>query len=861
MATVKVAKGRNVIEIDEGKVGEASALGYEPVTSDEVKRIKDVEYAATALGGAQGIGEGALRGVSLGFSDAALRAAGVDAGGLAARAEGDASKIAEIGGAVAPALLSGGSSAVGSAARLTLAGRAAQVGRAITGATEAAAGRGLVARAGGAALASGFEGALAGAGQAASELALGDRDLAAEHLLAGARRSAGLGALFGAGATTLGIGLERAYTGSQRVSRGLLERAVGAGDAAPGQAAPDGLAQALLRKQVEFLRGTPDDLAAGERALGRTRTEAGRRLAELAEAKPNEVAQAVGQRMRAAAADATTDAAVKAWKSRLPKGNASMKSLGLRAEAGFDAAAPWKATKEAMAFRRAVRQANVQVSEGGIDAYRIHRQKVADALEGMRAVGDDAYAATSAAVRDFLESGDDVNLWGRAAGSQADAIEAAQAQEAAALAKLKPTARNAIRGMTTTARGKPLDEAKLISGLGKADQAAVDEVIAARRAIADALDAAGEDVTALRRGIDALETAGPKYRKEIAAAGDDLKRLAALRARDATGKFLNPAEALLPAEAQAAIKGLKSFAKGTGLVSQALRGLSLGGTALADIVGKVGTAVGKPAAAVRVIARARGGIDAVRAKRGEAVAAFGRLADGVGDVARGTVKAARRVPPAVSRQQQRDRQRETLDTLSRVVRMASDPKEVAKEMGPALLPLREAAPNVAGAVMAGAARAAAYLAAVAPPTYKPTGAGDVTMVDPFALEAWRRKADAVMEPTVALLDLAGGGTLTKDEARAIATVYPKMWAEFQRDIMKQVGQRARDGQPLSFKARNALGVIGGVAADDSLRPADFASIQASMSVKPPHPPAPPPRSQIKPTAPSLPKWQRIEEQA
>jgi hypothetical protein len=215
----------------------------------------------------------------------------------------------------------------------------------------------------------------------------------------------------------------------------------------------------------------------------------------------------------------------------------------------------------------------------------------------------------------------------------------------------------------------------------------------------------------------------------------------------------------------------------------------------------------------------------------------------------------------VSRQQQRERRTETLEMLSRVSRLAADPDEVAAEMGPATVALRVAAPNVAGAMIQGAARAAAYLRAVAPPVHKPTGAPKGTeMVDPFALEEWRRKADAVSDPPEAL-DRAARGEMTPGEAEALAAVYPAMWASFQEDIMVEVGARARDGKGLSFKARNALGTIGGVAADDSLRPTDYAAIQASMVVEPPHPPAPPPRSQIKPTAPSLPKWQQLEAKA
>jgi len=119
-------------------------------------------------------------------------------------------------------------------------------------------------------------------------------------------------------------------------------------------------------------------------------------------------------------------------------------------------------------------------------------------------------------------------------------------------------------------------------------------------------------VAELRRGVDEVRGA-LRYRGEVAGAADDVGRLRALE--DGPG-----------ATAREAVK-LGSRAAGT-----LLGGLSFGGAALGEMVGQVLGAATKPASMLRTIAAARGGIDAVRARQGAAVAAFGRLADGVADV-------------------------------------------------------------------------------------------------------------------------------------------------------------------------------------------------------------------------------------
>lgn len=838
MARVRITRADSELgTIDESELPAFEESGFRRVDDAEATEIKARREAGTAGSMAQGTGEAVLRGASLGLSDSALRAAGVDMKKAARRkaALGDLGTVAEVGGAIAPALLSGGAGAAGTAARFTVAGRAAQVGRAITGATEAAAGRGLVSRAAGGALAGAFEGGLAGAGGAASEAALGDRDLAAEQLLSGVQRNAGLGALFGAGTTTLGIGLEHAYRGSRRVAKGAMERALGAGDdatTAAGRASlsGDSLIEAAAQRQVRMLGGGDDAAAAASRHLARTRTAEGRALSELAERGGTAVDDAVGQRLRTSVGRTSAARQVDEWAKGLDA--AGGKVVQRQAAEGYRALAKLQ-TPGAKTVRKLLRAESSRVP--GFEGYAAARDRVAAAIEDARAAGDVGLQEVETAAAGFLGSVSDAAVWGPGV-TAAGTVRAAQAAERQALAALPSRTRKALEA-------GDLDDAAARVLAKEPD--ALAKLLEARQGMADALEGVGADVAELRRGIDDVRGA-LKYRGAVAEAADDVGRLRELE--QGTGATAR-----------------KALEIGGRAVGSVLGGLSFGGAALGELAGQVLGAATRPASAIRTIARARGAIDAVRARQGAAVEAFAQLADGAGAAAargaRGAGTVARRIPPAVARQEARARRTETLATLRRVQALASDPDKLAADMGPAVVHLRASAPNVAGSVIAGAARAAAYLAAVAPPVTRPSFGGDVEMVDPFALDSWQRRVDAASDPVSTMAKL-GTGTLTKEEAETLAAVYPRRWAELQDEVLEVAGARSRAGRPLSFKARTQLSVMGSIVVDDSLRPADYAQIQASMVVTPPHPAAPPPRSQIKPTAPSLPtKWQQMESKA
>ena len=153
---------------------------------------REDEYGGVSGAIAAG-GAGLLRGATLGLSDAAFSALGEDDTFRNLRdVNPGISTATEIVGAVAPAVLSGGGSLAGSAARLTPAGQVAQLGGRIAAAGEGAGAMRAIATA---AKAGAVEGALQGVGQTISEVALSEDPLTVEQIAA----SLGTNVLLGAG--------------------------------------------------------------------------------------------------------------------------------------------------------------------------------------------------------------------------------------------------------------------------------------------------------------------------------------------------------------------------------------------------------------------------------------------------------------------------------------------------------------------------------------------------------------------------------------------------------------------------------------------------------------------------------------
>lgn len=205
----------------------SEGFSYEPLESQKQRALKE-EFGDSPI--RAGL-EGAARGLTLGLSDVGLRALGVDREGLEARKEFNpiAATSGEITGAIAPLLLSGGTSAAGQvaakggaaalreAAALTPAALAARAGTAVTRGVESALGetavKGLAGQVAKTAIplaaGSAVEGAAFTAGNVLSEAALAeDPSRVAEKALAdigmGAALGGAIGGFVGIGARALG---------------------------------------------------------------------------------------------------------------------------------------------------------------------------------------------------------------------------------------------------------------------------------------------------------------------------------------------------------------------------------------------------------------------------------------------------------------------------------------------------------------------------------------------------------------------------------------------------------------------------------------------------------------------------------
>lgn len=217
-----------LVSIDAEEAPEAfSKWGYRLESSAEAQQRRDAEeYGNREV--AAGVA-GFARGATFGISDLvapALDVASPEELSKLKQYNPNISTGAEIGGAVASALLPGGPVAT-----------VGKAGRAV-GALATAGAKGAAAKVASTAIAGAVEGGFFGAGQALSDAVLGDHEVTGEYLLAGAAKGALLGGGLGAALGGVGVAAEKGRAA-------LLNKAQ------RGLAAADDKAKALARDVVE----------------------------------------------------------------------------------------------------------------------------------------------------------------------------------------------------------------------------------------------------------------------------------------------------------------------------------------------------------------------------------------------------------------------------------------------------------------------------------------------------------------------------------------------------------------------------------------------------------------------------------
>lgn len=304
--------GRPVdVQVDNLEGAFRSGFTYD-TAEQRAQRAREAEFSTP---GQQAItfGEGLGGGVTFGLSRHVQEALGADPERMRARAEVNPGlKIAgEVTGAVLPAVLSGGTGVAGSVARSLPSGAVAVGARGIEGfvarklgveALEAVAGgavqqigkRGVldaIVRAIPATAGSAVEGALYGVGDVVNESALGETEITAERLIAGAK----MGALLSGGTAGLfSLGGQVAKNAVRRASRLLPENLPGFSDTARDQALRHFDAKGAAGKTQDALVKRGEEKAFGDFLLKKGIVEAGDTI-EASTAKATQLKEAAGK--------------------------------------------------------------------------------------------------------------------------------------------------------------------------------------------------------------------------------------------------------------------------------------------------------------------------------------------------------------------------------------------------------------------------------------------------------------------------------------------------------------------------------------------------------------------------------------
>lgn len=797
--------------IDESELPRALESGFRVVEGSEVQQIQSRREAQSTTGMLRGGGEAALRGASFGISDVVARGLGADMGQMAARKEnlGTLGTVTELVGAAAPALLTGGASTAGTAT-----GMAARIAARTPAGAVARLGTGLAARVGGGkarqmAVQGAAEGLFQGMGAAASEDALGDRDLSAERLIAGGAEGAIMGGLLGGGIGKAGDGLAAAARGGKRVGRAAMERVAGFGsdvaDPAVRSAAQKGgnLVERAQHAQLGALGAGVDDHAALRHLNGLRKTKEGRKLMMQAEA--GRFDDAVADRLVGSVGRTDTTKALdrfgKGFAADARKGglHATAERFGkLKEKLGRKGFIGAEAGENAAIVRKILRRGNkkgdifermAKGAEGAPpNAHRYLTKTIEDIEQAMAGrestFGHEAVMAELAPLKALA---DDKLIWGSKAGT-ARTLYAAKDLERQAIARLPKKVQAALQNPSDTTAAKLLAK----------NEDGVQAVLDAREGIAKTLADAGEDIGELRRGLDETKEA-LRYRGELEEAGAAWGRVKAVGDSP---------------QAKAARAGIE----GVGMITGGGFG-GLGGAFGGRLAGEALGSATRPAAALSTLARMRQAVDLVSGKEGALVRGAERLAERGAAAAKQAARAARGVGRAGLRtgRQAAVRRRERIEQVRRsVVQMAAKPEEIGDKLGPGMNEVQEVAPGVATAMGMTAARAVAFLASKAPSAYSPPFS-TMEIVDDAALDQFERYVRAVEDPLGAVKALERGA-LAIESVEALRVVYPKIYGSLQDQTLEMVAKRSAEGRPVSFEAREQLGMLLSIPLEQALVP-------------------------------------------
>lgn len=752
---------RKDLAVDVGELAKTS-LGAE--TSQQRGKRERGQFLEDKYGGTSGMirtgAEGILRGATAGISDAVARGLGADVEDMRFRQEVNQpiATVAEIGGAVVPGLLSGGAGAAGTVARLTPAGRAAAIGE------------GIAARGGFGRRAAGFatEGAIQGAGQGLSSVALSDDEMTAERVIGAMSSGALMGGAVGAGA---GVAASVAEKGLRKAKK-LLDDVGAKAKEAPG-AIPDDLAT-LDKAGLRDARAT-EQVAGGERVA--TDFASYRKVVD--EVDPLLVSEGGQSKVLLRSKKSATGALDN------PKGIVSRPSQ----------------LRDSLQREEKIFGELIEGREAKLAKLAAEDVALAKDLDGILS-GKSAdrrrlvYEGDAATAPGPMLQGKLARRYGEMTGKKISATAAKEGIEVAADEVV------ALREALSSGR---LQGARAKS-LGR-----IEEVLEHNRT--------------LQKGIDDILNGSTPRLKEIAAAEDLLSAPAAPKGmleRAAEGTIFSAVTAAIaPVSGMLApMVGAKVAGKVTDLVFGRLgKAAGAAGKRSADAVSRLLDVGAKATRSAPVLAT-----------RTLTSTAFGPEPSKVARAMSAPSKAVRAVPVLLNAYRARESELRSQTTPgpdgAPVMRPAA-----RRQMAQQLSAVKALSPMLADRLETIQARRIEFLASKLPrqPGYSALRAGpDTWQPSDMAMRAFARYAAAVEDPAGVEERLADG-TLTPEDAEAYKAVYPERYADMKRQIIERLPELR---EKLPYARRLSLSIFMGVPVDPAMDPPILRVLQGQFAAEP-----------------------------
>ena len=741
----------------------------------------------------------------------------------------------EVAGTALPALLSGGTGAAGTLARLTPAGAAARLGVGAERALTAAIARGGASKASAAIakhvpgiVGAGVEGAAYGVGQAIREDTLGDAELTAERLLG----HVGMGALFGAGAAT---GLTVAGLGAKGALRAAGTGAKATGDAvkrmyerATGHAPHVDLGKAW-GKLSAFVAGAPDSAVVQkmmQQPFARGADAVGPRLRKIA-TQPIQVVDDAADELRTSAQQ-ILNAAEDVTPSSL--GESKLRNAAKIVKRGNEDTVAEQALHESNTLKASLDE---MIDAGpGTFGYRADIKKLRDLAESRHAKILEAVngPADELNARVFYELDNlkrDVGVFGK----KTTRRQAATSADKAALERL--VGDDGMGGLYERLRTQ-LERDDLFGAAANVQRETNKAwhdwlrlenyrgrhkfwTAFGQAGFRDRYEAVPEAWRAFARNLQAgTESLDYRYLR------DTMERRVELMETIAKHYDLEPAQVKAVADARAAVKSFQGRLKTTtdeaqligqladlGVLQPALGGV--GATAAGFVAGGgVGAAIGgtlgtlaSPADAIRRLSTMERLAEGVRGSMRSSIRATIDRAVKPAARATGRLASAVAVPAAVIgaesvriRRDERRRKAEAAgrraelarfvqvrnfrDEIGRLAEVLTNPSLASHRLGGALPGVTGAAPQSAERLAEKATAAASFLLNKAPKPPPGYGAGLTPQAPweptPTELSRYDRYARAVHSPLSVLDDLSAG-VLSAEAVEAMRVVYPRLYAD------------------------------------------------------------------------------------